>query len=190
MTSVCTCLIVTGQATWKLGQWQSVERKRKRFRHPLNMQVNHNWFALVTVELADRCHGGACGVGWELCPLGQQDEGAEEEEDKSSLLMCLLESHEVFLFKYFSCMVLLWAWKVHVIERWQSTHVHNHTHTQMMTTDCFKLFYRATVWFCLTLWCFSTTQSMWSWFLLLCVCVWKRKRGQERLVVFADFIDR
>lgn len=55
MTSVGTCLVVTGQQTWKLGQQQSGGRKGKRFRHHRNMRLNHNWFAFVTVELVD--HG-------------------------------------------------------------------------------------------------------------------------------------
>jgi len=38
-------------------------RKGKQIRHPLNMRVNHNWFALVTVELVDRCRRGVCGAG-------------------------------------------------------------------------------------------------------------------------------
>lgn len=47
-----TTNLKTGTASEREG------RKGKQFRHPLNMRVNHNWFALVTVELADRCRRG------------------------------------------------------------------------------------------------------------------------------------
>lgn len=69
------------------------------------MRVNHNWFALVTVELVDRCRRGVCGEG--VCPLGEGDEGEEDEKSRMCLLMRLSEkSHEALFLKSVSCMIL------------------------------------------------------------------------------------
>lgn len=61
MTSVCTCLAVTGQQTWKLGQWQSAGRERKSSSDTLStcestttglLWSRSSWLTTV------------CGVGW------------------------------------------------------------------------------------------------------------------------------
>lgn len=81
------------------------QRRGKRFRRPLNMRVNHNWFALVTVELADRCRrgapsrGGWGGGGGGGLPTGRGN-GLEEEGGRR---MCLFmhssgNSQEALLF--------------------------------------------------------------------------------------------
>lgn len=51
------------------------------------MRVNHNWFALVTVELADRCRRGARGGGWAgwSAHWERRIEGEEEERGRGEI---------------------------------------------------------------------------------------------------------
>jgi len=64
------------------------------------MQVNHNWYALVTVQLVARCQRGL-GGGVGLCPQGENDE-EEEEEDKSRMRLPMHSSKKIFLLRCFS----------------------------------------------------------------------------------------
>ncbi len=101
------------------------------------MRVNHNWFALVTVELADRCQRG-------VCPLGEGDEeeegGEVGEKSRMCLLMRLSETSHEALFPFLSrprssvCLVILvnehsCSENVSIIHMTHHSHTHTHTHT-------------------------------------------------------------
>lgn len=95
VTSVCTCLVVTGQQTWKVGQQQREGGARKSDSDTLStcestatglVWSRSSWLTAVGKELGER--RGVLVVG----PLGEGNEGEEEEEEDEGekSRMCLL----------------------------------------------------------------------------------------------------
>lgn len=187
VTSVCTCLVVTGQQTWKLGQRQSEGREGKRFRHPLNMRVNHNWFAIVTVELLDRCLQGVCGVGavhWERGLMERRRR--RRRRNLGCVSSCVYQQS---LMRSFS-LRLSPAWSSAVFEVWafiERTSAQTCTYTSPIIHRDSNL-----EWSIVILFVVSQCDPSWSPFypvpqlwlnLVQCVhaylCVWKNKRTQK-----------